>query len=153
MIPTNHEEALSHLLRTCAEAAVAFAACADGAQAPPLRDALWLRSEQCRSAGAKLASACRSAADVDASAAPRRTVGGGDARAFSEYESVEGQVLSAFRDALDQELPEAIAAPVTVHFEIALKQYMALALLRPSATATATRSPVAQDDEHETLAA
>jgi predicted methyltransferase len=145
MIPTTHEEALVDLALACAEGASGFAACAERAQLPALKAALRLRSEQCRHALDVLRALC---ADVApgmpvASLAP----GVGDARVFTQYEAIEGHVLSAFRDSIEQDLPREMSTSLVAQFEIALKQYMQLVALRarlpsaPVASAALAQDP------------
>lgn len=153
MIPTTHEEALVDLAVACAEGADGFAACAERAQLPALRSALRSRSEQCRHALDLLRAVC---GDVEASApASRHALGGSDARLFAQYEAIEGHVLSAFRDAIEQGLPRQLSAALLAQFEVALNQYMQLVTLRPRlSTAVPTSAAAAALTEgapHSTL--
>jgi hypothetical protein len=147
MIPTTHEEALVDLAIACAEGADGFAACAERAQLPALKAALRARSEQCRHALDVMRAVC---GDVEASApASLHALGGSDARVFAQYEAIEGHVLSAFRDAIEQGLPRQLSAALLAQFEVALNQYMQLVSLRTrlasvtTSTATTAASAVA----------
>lgn len=128
MIPTTHEEALVDLAAACAEGADGFAACAEQAKLPALQAQLRQRSEQCRRALALLGAVCADAC----SAAPvrRPAVQRNDARVFTQYEVIEGHVLSAFRDAIEQSLPPRLSESLVAQFEVALNQYMQLVTLR-----------------------
>jgi hypothetical protein len=142
MIPTTHEEALVDLAIACAEGADGFAACAERAQLPALKSALRSRSEQCRHALDVMRAVC---GDVAASAPSSLHVGGSDARVFVQYEAIEGHVLSAFRDAIEQGLPRQLYAALLAQFEIALNQYMQLVTLRSwLATAPAAAPALAE---------
>lgn len=143
MSPTTHEEALVDLSIACAEGASGFADCAERAQLPALKSALGLRSEQCRHALEVLRALC---GHVEAIApTPQRAPTGGDARVFAQYEAIEGQVLSAFRDAIEHELPRRVGAALLAQFEIALNQYMQVVTLRPRLSSLSPVAPARTD--------
>ncbi len=139
MIPTTHEEALVDLAVACAEGADGFACCAERAQSPALKAALQQRSEQCAQVLVLLRAVC---SDACTSSIVRATVlPAPDARVFAQYEAIEGHVLSAFRDAIDQGLPARLSQSLVAQFEIALNQYMQLVALRPRLLAVPVAAP------------
>ncbi len=148
MIPTTHEEALVDLAAACAEGADGFAACAERAQLPALKAALSARAAQCNRMLDLLHTVC---GDACASTAPRLpTLPATDARVFAQYEAIEGHVLSAFRDAIEQTLPPGLSEALVAQFEVALNQYMQLVALRPRLSSVQARTAEPQPD-HPTL--
>jgi hypothetical protein len=148
MIPTTHEEALVDLASACAEGASGFAACAERAQLPALKAALRLRSEQCRHALDVLRALC---ADVAPSVPAALAPGVSDARVFAQYEAIEGHVLSAFRDSIEQGLPRELSTLLVAQFEIALNQYMQLVALRTRLATAPVTSAATQEASHSPL--
>jgi hypothetical protein len=148
MIPTTHEEALVDLAAACADGAAGFAACAERAQAPALKAALRARSEQCSRVLALLRAVCSDAC----AATPARSaeLPAPDVRVFAQYETIEGHVLSAFRDAIDQGLPARLSESLVAQFEIALNQYMQLVALRPRLLTLPARTVAGPDATHDT---